>query len=105
MRAGGKMGITQLSYDYIADAVRTYWKNSYPRDVVAFFWQKYDYDEKWEWCEEVVFCKSDSDYEEVSFLNDFCEGQTQVKDIKIAPLTEIIEHYSKTIIAHYAGRR
>ena len=29
--------IEKNSYDYIADAVRTYWKNTFPRDVVAFF--------------------------------------------------------------------
>ena len=84
------------SYDYIADAVRTYWKNTFPQDVVAFFRQKYSYDDEWEFHEEVVFCKSDSDYETISFLNDFCEGQTCVKDITVVPLSEITEYYARS---------
>ena len=88
--------IEKNSYDYIADAVRTYWKNTFPQDVVAFFRQKYSYDDEWECLEEVIFCKSDSDYETISFLNDFCEGQTCVKDITVVPLLEIIEYYART---------
>lgn len=86
------------SYDYVADAVRAYWKNTFPQDVVAFFRQKYDYDDddEWEFFEEVAFCKSDSDYETISFLSDFCEGQTCVKDITIVPLSEVTEYYART---------
>ena len=84
------------SYDYISDAVRTYWRNYFPCDVVAFFRQKYDFDIEWEWREEVVFCKSDSDYESVTFLSDFCEGQTCVKDITIVPLSDVIGYYEST---------
>ena len=84
------------SYDHVADAVRTYWKNNYPQDVVVFFRQKYSCANEWEWHEEVVFCQSDSDYETISFLNDFCEGQTCVNDITVVPLLEITEHYAWT---------
>lgn len=82
------------SYDYIADAVRTYWENTFPQDVVAFFRQKYSYDDKWESLGEVVFCEGYDDYETISSLNDFCEGQTCVKDITIVPLLEVIEYYA-----------
>ena len=83
------------SYDYIEDAVRIYWKNTFPQDVVAFFRQKYSFDDEWVCHEEAVFCKSDSDYENVSFLNDFCEGQTCVENIQIVPLSEVLEYYAR----------
>lgn len=83
------------SYDYIADAVRTYWKNTFPQDVVVFFQQKYSCDDEWECHEEVVFCESDSDYETVSFLSDFCEGQTCVENIIIVPLYKVLEYYAR----------
>ncbi len=86
------------SYDYVADAVRTYWNNTFPRDVVAFFRQKYSFNDKWEYLEEVVFCKSDSDYETVTFLNDFCEGQTCVENIIIVPLCEVLEYYGENAL-------
>lgn len=82
------------SYDIIASAVKAYWQKShFPRDVVVYFWQKYDHEEDWEWCGEVVFCHSDTDYDNLSFLNDFCEGQTCVDIIEIVPLTEVIHQY------------
>ena len=84
------------SYDYIADAVRAYWKDVYPQDVVVFFRQKYSCDDEWECHEEVAFCESDSDYETVSFLMDFCEGQTCVKDVIVVPLLEVTEYYART---------
>ena len=85
------------SEDYIADAVRSYWKDDgLPQDVVVYFYQKYAFDNAWCWCEEVAFSESDSDYETVTFLNDFCEGETCVKDITIVPLSEVLEHYTKT---------
>lgn len=86
------------SYDIIADAVREYWKLNYPCDVVAFFFQKYEHerDNEWEWCEEVITCTSSNiDRAEIEFLNDFCEGQTCVKDIHIVPLYEVTGYYTK----------
>lgn len=88
--------IEKNSYDYIADAVRTYWKNTFPQDVVVFFRQKYSFDDEWVCLEEVAFCESDSDYETVNFLNDFCEGQTCVENIIIVPLREVLEYYIRT---------
>ena len=85
--------MSEYSDDQIADAVRAYWKQTLPQDVVVFFEQKYSFDITWTSLGEVVFCESDSDYETVSFLNDFCEGQTCVRNIKIVPLREVLEYY------------
>ena len=86
------------SYDIVADAVREYWKNNYPQTVIAFFYQKYEFNDKWEWHEELVECSAFNDYETVIYQNDFCEGQTCVKDISIIPLDDIIECYVKKYI-------
>ena len=83
------------SSDVVADAVRAYWKTYYPRTVIAFFYQKYEHDLEWEWCEELVECNASDDYETVIFQNDFCEGQTCVKDISIVPLEDIIDYYTE----------
>lgn len=85
------------SSDVVADAVRGYWKTCYPRTVIAFFYQKYEYDSEWEWCEELVECNASDDYETVIFQSDFCEGQTCVKDISIVPLEDIVDYYIKNL--------
>ena len=87
------------SSDVVADAVREYWKTCYPRTVMAFFYQKYEYDNEWEWCEELAECNASDDYETVIFQNDFCEGQTCVKNISIVSLDDIVEYYIKNHIS------
>lgn len=84
------------SYDIIAEKVREYWKATYPQDVIAFFYQKYDFESEmeWEWCRELVSPHGSDDYERVIFENDFCEGQTDVKDVHIVSLDEIIDFYT-----------
>ena len=82
------------SYDVIAGAVKDYWKANYPQDVVAFFQQKYSWDDEWEKCEELVECHGSDDYENMTFLSDFCEGQTDVKDVVIVSLREVTAFYS-----------
>lgn len=83
------------SYDFVAEAVRKYWEDTYPQDVVAFFFQKYDFENEWDWYEELVMCVSSSDSETVEFLRDFCEGQTCVKDITVVPLSEVTSYYAR----------
>ena len=83
------------SYDFVAKAVRKYWEDTYPQDVVAFFYQKYEYEQEWYWHEELVEYESSSDYQTVYFLNDFCEGQTCVKDITVVPLSEVTSYYAR----------
>lgn len=82
------------SYDVIAEAVKSYWKSKFPQDVVAFFRQKYSWDDEWERCEELVVCYGSDDYENMVFLSDFCEGQTDVKDVVIVSLHEVTAFYS-----------
>lgn len=81
------------SYDSIADIVRAFWKATYPQTVIAFFFQKYDFDSEWEYCEELIYPHGSDDCDSVVFHNDFCEGQTEVKDIRIVSLDEIIQFY------------
>ena len=64
-------------------------------DVVAFFYQKYAWDDKWEWHEELVECHGSDDYENMTFLSDFCEGQTEVKDVTIVSLHDVTAFYAK----------
>ena len=89
------------SYDVIAGAVKDYWKVNYPQDVVAFFQQKYSWDDKWERCEELVACHGIADYENMTFLSDFCEGQTEVKDVVIIPLREVTAFYYERKIENH----
>lgn len=89
------------SYDVIAGAVKDYWKVNYPQDVVAFFQQKYSWDDKWERCEELVEPHGHDDYENMTFLSDFCEGQTDVKDVVIIPLREVTAVYYERKIENH----
>ena len=82
-----------MTYDIIAEAVRDFWKQSIPQPVVVYFCQKYDYEDCWEACAEIINCVASDDYETVEFCNDFCEGQQCVKDIMVVPLTEVINYY------------
>lgn len=86
------------SYDIVAEAVRKFWRENCPQPVIAFFYQKYDYDNKWEWREELIECESSSNYDMVIFQMDFCEGQEDVKDLTIASLDEVIDFYEKNKI-------
>lgn len=83
------------NYDIVAKAVREYWNNSIPQTVIAFFYQKYDFEKEWEWCEELITPNGYTDYETVIFENDFWEGQTQIKNITIIPLDEITSFYAE----------
>ena len=86
------------SYDIVAEAVRKFWRENRPQPVIAFFYQKYDYDNKWEWREELIECESRFNYDMVIFQMDFCEGQEDVKDLTIASLDEVIDFYVKNKI-------
>lgn len=83
------------SYGIIAEEVKKFWESSFPQEVIAFFQQKYEWenDEEWEDHSELVECEGSYCYDTTIFLNDFCEGQTCVKNIKIVPLDEILEFY------------
>ena len=85
------------SYDIIADAVRKYWNkvSQHPCEVIAFFYQRYDFesDNDWRFEQELCMPHSSSDFNTVEFLDDFCEGETEVKDIKIVALDDILDYY------------
>lgn len=82
------------SYDIVAKAVREFWKANYPQDVIAFFYQKYVHEDSWDWCEELILCAGINNYDSMEFINDFCEGQTCVKDLTIVPLSDVTEFYA-----------
>lgn len=89
------------SYDIIGNAVREYWKQEgFATDVIVFFFQKYSHEKEWEHCQELVMCHSDSDFEHVEFLSDFCEGQTQVKNIHIMKLDKVTDFYYNLMYKH-----
>lgn len=88
----------KYSDDIVAEAVEKYYKdNEYlwgfsdTKYLVAVFYQKYSYEEKWHHEAELLVynCKTGI----VIFDNDFCEGQTDVKDIKIYDLDDVIEFF------------
>ena len=79
--------------DYVEDAVRKYWEEHYPQEMIAFFYQKYDFEDKWERHTELIECESDRTDDTVIFLNDFCEGQTDIKCLHVVPLEDVMEFY------------
>lgn len=82
------------SEQIIAEAVRKYWQDTFPQDVVVFFYQKYKFEKHWRQMKELVICISDNG-DEMEILNDFCEGETDVKCIKIVPLESVLDFYHK----------
>jgi hypothetical protein len=84
------------SYDIIEKAILEYWdEHHFQEDMVAFFYQKYEYgsDKDWEWQEEVVLADGCGGME---FLVDFCERQTCVKNLTLIPLYEVLRQYSES---------
>ena len=80
------------SYDIVSKEIKNYWNyladHNLPVDIfyIAHFYQKYEYSDKWEECTEIVECQDGHD---VIFMMDFCEGQTQVKDLTVYTLYQI----------------
>lgn len=88
------------SYDIVGKAVSEYWdKHGYQGDMVAFFYQKYEFDsdKDWRFMSEVVLADGHGNME---FLSDFCEGETCVKNLTLVPLDTVLEHYSDIVIAN-----
>ena len=81
------------AYDIIADHVKKYWNETYPRDVIVFFKMKYEHECNYTNYEELVECESFDDYEHMTFLNDFCEGQTDCIVEKVISLYEVAKYY------------
>lgn len=83
------------AYDIISDHVKKYWDENFPIDVIVFFKMKYDYEHCYTYYEELVECEAFDDYEHMTFLYDFCEGQTDCIVEKIIPLYEVVKYYRK----------
>lgn len=83
----------KYSDEIIADAVRECWNETHPHDVVVFFEQKYEHEISWneEWVIATPYSSSNAD--DAIFDTDFCEGQTEVRGIKIADLDDVIDFY------------
>ena len=92
------------AYEIIEDAVREYWKKEYPQDVVAFFMMKYEHEEAWQWYGELAECVSPNNYNDIIFLNDFCEGQTCCKNVVIVPLQTVIDYYLSKVVWYEIGK-
>lgn len=81
-----------LSSEIIAKAVTDYYDyliSQYccvDNFYIARFYQKYEWSDKWEECIEIVECQ---DGVNVEFQRDFCEGQTEVKNVTILTLYEV----------------
>ena len=90
----------KYSDDLVAEAVikyykehEDYWAFSNHKYLVAVFYQKYAHSEKWNHEIELLVYNCDTDI--VSFEDDFCEGQTDVKDIKIYELDDVLEYFKE----------
>lgn len=88
------------AYDIIADHVKGYWNKNYPCDVIVFFKMKYDHESHYTNYEELVECESFEDNEHMTFLNDFCEGQTDCIVEEIKSLSYVAEYYRKREIGN-----
>lgn len=100
----GKRDRTKDS-DYIATgAVKDFWKNYHPEDVVIYFKQKYEYenDDKWEQVDTIAYYDG-ANSDNVAFLDDFFEGQTCIKDIHVVNLEDVMEYYYDNVIDKTGG--
>ena len=87
----------KTSFDILSEAIDNYYATirRYP-DIVCFFKQRYEGDE-WESVEVLVTTNSPNGYDEPTVITceyDFCEGQTEVKNLYI------FEHDSVLAFAH-----
>lgn len=85
------------SDDIVGKAVSEYWdEHGYQGDMVAFFYQKYEFesDKEWRFMTEVVLNDGRGNIE---FLSDFCEGETCVKNLTLVPLDTVLEYYWKSV--------
>ena len=82
------------AYDIVGDAVRNFWHQiGHPCDCIAFFDMRYDWDNRWDRCRELITCNGSTDFDTVIFECDFCEGQTVVDNLCIVPLDEVTDYY------------
>lgn len=80
------------SEDIIAKAVKQFWEDGVVEDdCVVFFEQKYHHEKVWEKITCVVYsCDS-----RMVFEYDFCEGQSDVRSVKIIKLSDVIDFFEE----------
>ena len=88
----------KYSDDIVAEAVEAYYKEheylwafSNTKYLVATFYQKYANENTWHSEVDLVVYNCATDI--VIFDNDFCEGQTDVKNVKIHDLDDVLEYF------------
>lgn len=77
------------AYEIVRNVVREYWKINGISDVALVI--ELDGDEY----VTIAFCESDSDYYNVEFLDDFWEGEEEIKVTKITELWKILYKWSE----------
>lgn len=77
--------ITGDLYSVVADCARDYAHRHEMSDMVAVFDISYN-GKQWTTCHEII--TFDENFN-IVFLNDWCEGQTYIKNVKIALVEEI----------------
>lgn len=78
------------SEDIIAKAVKQFWEDGdIAYDCVVFFEQKYHHEKVWEKIDCIVYACDNG----MVFDYDFCEGQTDVRSIKIVKLSDVIDFF------------
>lgn len=85
------------TYELVGNGVRKFYEEYGLTDttyVVCFFEQKYNFDEDWDKESELAYVKNGDVY----FDSDFCEGQTEMCNLVIKELYEILDYYRATII-------
>ena len=80
--------------------MREFWETNYCQDVIVFFRQKYDSDKEWEWHEELVEWNGHYSTPDMTFHNDFYEGQNCVQIVAVVPLHEVTAYYAEHQLPH-----
>lgn len=89
----------QDGYEVVAKEVSDYWQKEGITDVVIVM--------SLDGCPytTIAFCESDSNYEEVSFLHDFWEGEQNISLFDITPLWEVLDDHEEDILQLYKDRK
>ena len=77
------------AYEEVRNVVKEYWKKNGISDVALVI--ELDGHEN----VTIAFCESDSNPDEVEFLNDFWEGEEEIKVTKITELWKILYKWSE----------
>ena len=78
-------------YDIIEDKIIEYYESNkgIQGDVFCIFEMKYSYETEWTKYMEPALYSGDC-YE---FVNDFCEGQQEIRNILIVPFEEVVNYW------------